>query len=98
MSFANITDLWQNCKKVLNCLNIILVKLSYKKVTCRNYGVKLCGRVMYKGHVKRSDAGGMQVAQSDLHLWMGKSFNSADFFRVKYICQMVVKQEANKCY
>ena len=57
-----------------------------------------CTKATCRGHELRSRAGDMQVAQNYLHLQMGGGFNSANSFRAKRRCQLVVRLKANVCY
>ena len=78
---------WQNCEEVLNQLNSAS-ELRCTKATCRGHGVRSHAEVLCRG---------MQVARSDLHLWIDRVI-IVRILWVKRKCQLVVRLKANKCY
>ena len=67
------------------------IELSCTRATCRGHGVRSRAEFTCRGCVQG-------ICRSDLHLRMGGGFNSANSFKVKRRCQLVVRLKANKYY
>ena len=83
---------WRNREEVLNQLNFASWGEQHKGHVQGSRGDVTC-----RGNVQGSRARGIQVARSDLYLWMGGVITVQTLW-IKRRCQLVVRLKANKYY